>query len=108
LVEKTDLDVKCIEAFDGQEALDILQLESKHPDIIFLDINMPRMNGYEFLEAYNNKYAATHNNTSVIIIVTSSLLKSDKEKCEQYNFVKGFVDKPLDLELFKEIIALHK
>lgn len=53
-----------LSAFNGKEALDVLSKQDKEPDIIFLDLQMPLMNGINFLKKYN---APSHKNTVVIL-----------------------------------------
>ncbi|PWS29447.1 hypothetical protein DHW03_06430 [Pedobacter yonginense] len=62
-------------------------------NLIFLDINMPVMNGWSFLEAIKDH--ANDNNTKVVI-VTSSTEASEREKANAYSLVKGFCTKPLN------------
>lgn len=72
------------------------------PDFIFLDINMPEMSGFEFLDLYikNNldKLAIP------IYILTSSLDPSDIEKSKSYPIVKDFISKPIDADFMRKII----
>lgn len=66
-----DKTCKCITAFDGEEALQKLFKGIQHlPDFIFLDLNMPRMNGKQFLTAIKNNKEVRH--IPVIIYSTSS------------------------------------
>jgi CheY-like chemotaxis protein len=85
-------DVKILKATDGEEALTIIEQNDKIPDVILLDINMPRMDGHQFLEAF------TEENTKeipVIIMLTSSNQDRDKEKANRYKCVKDYFLKPL-------------
>lgn len=96
IIKKYDSEIKISSAGDGQEALDILEREN--PDIIFLDINMPRMDGHEFLAAYNERATA---NTTIMCMLTSSDQEEDKIRAFKYDNVKGYLLKPiskLDLE----------
>lgn len=97
VVKRYDSDIDHVTAYDGKEALSIL--ESDNPDIILLDINMPLMNGHEFLEAYNKKGG----DKSVIVMLTSSSQELDKEKASQYPFVKDYIVKPLKEEDLKKL-----
>jgi CheY-like chemotaxis protein len=82
-----------------EEAYDFLKisLESdtdKLPDIIFLDINMPEMSGFELLEKMIEE--DVHLASTKIFILSSSLDPSDIERSKEFNSVSGFISKPLD------------
>ena len=80
--------------FEAKKALDtITPLDSEEQRIlIFLDINMPEMNGWEFLTLLKERinYADIK-----VVIVTSSLSKSDKEKGKEFDMVIDFWEKPM-------------
>jgi CheY-like chemotaxis protein len=92
---------------NGQEAIDHLTTEIENnsllPDLILLDINMPIMDGWEFLDAFS-KLACPKKIS--IVILTSSINPEDKEKSENYNAVKGFMSKPLVSEKLDKIMEL--
>src|SRR5688572_11852772 len=71
----------CIQkALNGKQALDLLKDPGNpRPDIILLDLNMPLMNGFEFMEAFNKLNPLEKDDTK-IVIVTSSASPSDIEK----------------------------
>lgn len=81
---------------NGIEALDYLLRDSENePDalyLILLDINMPLMNGWEFLEALKDCEVASR---TEIIIVTSSPDREDREKASQCSLVTDYIEKPL-------------
>jgi CheY-like chemotaxis protein len=90
----------------AEEALQYLaESEGNGVDLIFLDINMPRMNGFEFLEAYQ-KAIGSGKSVPVMIMLTTSLAESDRERAEACNLVKGFFNKPLTVEQVLEASQL--
>ncbi len=83
----------------AQEALDFFANsdENKYPELILLDINMPIMNGFVFLQEYS-KLLGDRTNKIDIFMLSSSVDPNDIRKSEDYSFVKGFISKPLSLE----------
>ncbi|APD07476.1 hypothetical protein UJ101_01969 [Flavobacteriaceae bacterium UJ101] len=82
---------------NGEEALNYLKNEETElPDLILLDLNMPRMNGFEFLEAIKN----TEYEKIPVIILTTSNSDQDIEKSKEYT-IKGYVVKPIRYEDYK-------
>ena len=61
------------------------------PHIVFLDINMPLMNGWEFLREFSGLYSQARLENSVVIMFTSSSTPEDKARAKEYNFVKGYL-----------------
>ena len=93
--------VACYE--NSSEALtDLRSAETRLPDLILLDINMPGMDGWEFLTALSNHRPNLQNETC-IFIVTSSIAESDREKALSMPIVSGFISKPLSVSKLKEI-----
>ncbi len=91
-------------ATDGQAALDYLRLcaekNEKPPDLVLLDINMPRMNGFEFLNAFEALPPEVTKQQHIVMVSTSNL-KQDKARAELDRNVRGYETKPLmddDLE----------
>jgi CheY-like chemotaxis protein len=94
-------------ALNGKEALEMLlqykRGELSKPDIIFLDLNMPIMNGYEFIEAFAamdlpDKHLIT------IVILTSSADPRDLEMAKELG-IKYYFNKPLSKEEIKKMIG---
>jgi CheY-like chemotaxis protein len=76
------------------------------PGIIFLDINMPAMNGWEFLDEYA-KLQDAQKAKITIIMLTTSLNPGDRERAETYNEVVEYLHKPLILNKLEELVAAH-
>lgn len=90
---------------NGKEALDHLStilIEKKSiPDIIFLDINMPVMDGWQFLEEITK---VDISETLKIFLVTSSETQADREKAKKFSAIKNYVVKPITMEGLKDLL----
>lgn len=94
-------------ALNGLEALAFLKKENQIlPELIFLDINMPRMNGWEFMEEYKNLDAAQKARV-VIMILTTSANPDDIKKAKEIEEITGFETKPLTREMMMGILNEH-
>ena len=99
-------------ATTGETALEYLKQaklnmnEYPMPDLIFLDINMPGMNGFEFLEKAKNLKMFHQVKTVIIVMLTSSLNPNDEKMAKEVyaNEIMEFRNKPLSTEALKEII----
>ncbi|MCL5128196.1 response regulator [Algibacter sp. L4_22] len=93
-ISSLKLDHKIIEANNGEDALKILEKKDELPDIILLDLNMPKINGIEFLNILKSddvlKYIPT-------IILTTSQNQKDLLECYKIG-IAGYVLKPLKYE----------
>jgi CheY-like chemotaxis protein len=95
----------------AHEGLDFLLSKGKYagapkPGIIFLDLNMPGMNGWDFLQAYN-ELSGDIKDRAVVSILTTSVNPDDKEKAEAFPLVKEFAHKPLTPEVFWKVVDEH-
>ncbi|NMH88723.1 response regulator [Flavivirga algicola] len=92
----TSLDLKCntVEANNGEEALNILEKKDELPDIILLDLNMPKINGMEFLSILKEDKSLQH---IPAIILTTSNNRKDLLECYKLG-IAGYILKPLKYE----------
>ena len=95
-----------VETFEKpEEALDFIQntyTENSDPTILFLDINMPGINGWEFLERYE-KFSPAVKSRINIYILSSSVDPRDVRRAEENKNVLGFLSKPLSAENISSI-----
>ncbi|RKN78512.1 response regulator [Ulvibacterium marinum] len=105
LLRQLHLEDKVKSFTNPEEALDDLRFNKSNmaPKLVLLDINMPEMNGFEFLEFMALEEFPLNID---VIMVTSSTEYADKILAEKYpQFVKGFVQKPLQIENLVEIMT---
>ena len=105
IVEKTGFDIDMVAKSNGQQAIDYLSetitAQKTLPNLVLIDINMPVMNGWEFVEAYQT--LGIEQNVDLYIL-SSSVYENDIEKTKSYSTVKGFISKPLSIERLSELI----
>ena len=94
----------------GYDALDFLRtsVNGQHPqpNLILLDINMPGMDGWSFLEEYN-KLSEDQKAQIVVVMLTTSLNPDDREKAESDSNVDAFANKYLDEESLMDILKAN-
>ena len=110
VIEKLDCTEQCIAVQSGQEALDMLALVAAgsqvKPDLILLDINMPAMNGWEFLEEYR-KLEEKLKGHIIIVMLTTSLNPDDREMARSYAEISDFINKPLTIHALQNILTSY-
>ena len=107
VIRKMDITDSIQIAGNGLEALAFLRKENQViPELIFLDINMPRMNGWEFLEAYC-KLGVSRKAKVIIMMLTTSLNPADMERAKNIKEITGFETKPLTPEMLRKILETY-
>lgn len=95
LMESCGFSQNIITCQSGKEALGYLEKNSTAlPDLIFLDINMPEMDGFTFLDEYEKLQSNVHQHCKVIMLSTSESFK-DLNRANKNKFVRKFLNKPL-------------
>lgn len=90
------LNCSIVEASNGLEALE--KIEEFPPDLIFLDLLMPKMDGFDFLKEINKS-----NKKIPVIIVSADIQETTKAQCKKEG-VSGFLNKPVDPEELNTLI----
>lgn len=106
LLEDSGVGKQILTAQNGEEAINLLKAiaanEESMPELIILDIKMPVMDGFEFLDEVVNSEEFDLAQTKIFLSSSSSHIK-DKEKAKEYP-IAGFVKKPLTEEFLREIL----
>ena len=110
LLDRLDVCEKVLVATNGQKALEILTEPNSsfgpaNPLLILLDINMPVMDGFEFLEALGTLPLAQQQG-AVVVVLTSSLSPQDMGRIINLPIV-GFLNKPLSKEKIDTLLQSH-
>ncbi len=107
IIEKIGCADKISIVENGEEALTYLtNPQNATPELIFLDINMPVMNGWEFLEEYQD-LDDSKKAKIVLFMLTTSMNPSDKQKAKNNGEVRGYINKPLSSSKIKTIIEQY-
>lgn len=112
VIKKADFANEIITAENGEVALhffDDLKLNNlgneikKYPHLIFLDLNMPVMGGWEFLELFSKQeYISTFKDCKVIVL-SSTIDPQDIQKAKTYPMVLDFLSKPITKEMLEDL-----
>ena len=96
IILKRNIDAEVHSLLNGKEAIDYLsELKEGYPDLIFLDINMPLVNGFEFLEWFHENCMKMK---AYVTMYSSSNREEDKEKAFAYDRVIHYIEKPINKE----------
>ncbi|MDT0649320.1 response regulator [Autumnicola edwardsiae] len=104
IIQICNLTKEVLEFENGEDALAYFSSENYNSKkaIIFLDINMPRINGWEFLQEMKKQNLLQNKE---IYLLTSSIDKTEHCRAEQDPFIKDILIKPLTIEKFKGLIS---
>lgn len=87
---------------NGKEAMAFLNAcQGDYPSLVLLDINMPLVNGFEFLDWYG---ASEHTGKFKICMFTTSIQPEDQKRSQTYPDVIGYMEKPLDAGKLTEVL----
>lgn len=107
LLKKLDAAQSISVVVNGEEAItflkDICKDPSKCPQLILLDINMPVMDGFEFMEQYK-KLDIPNKSSIIIVMLTTSTNPNDTQRLNASG-VSGYINKPLTEQKLKEIMG---
>ena len=106
-------DVGCCENLSvhdmAQDALDDLSRRIENndrlPEVIFLDLNMPRIDGWEFLEIYETLDLSQYSMLPDIYVLSTTMNPQDRLKAESINAVSRFYAKPLTEQILTEVMT---
>jgi two-component SAPR family response regulator len=90
----------------AEEGIDLLKSGTHLPELIFLDINMPGMNGWDFLEAFKRLDEKIRSRVKIVML-SSSVFAADKIKAGTYQEVTDYVVKPLTIQRAQEIVQKY-
>lgn len=110
IIEETGQVEEVRVAQSAREALDYLsgigQADLPTPELIFLDINMPAMDGWEFLEKYD-QLSPEQKAAIIVVMLTTSFNPEDEQKAERISYISSYRNKPLTQEVLLGILEEH-
>jgi len=107
VIKKYDPNIKITALPTAYEALDFIQSVAEKPNIIFLDINMPGMSGWEFLDEYK-KLSQEYPVVMIVIMLTTSENPDDQARALTHGVLADFRSKPLTHEMLIEVVEIFE
>lgn len=101
MISNTDPSIKITSFLSAKMALEKLRLNDYKPDILLLDINMPGISGWDFLDELRNMHCFVN-----VYMYSSSIDPEDIKKARSYPMVKDFLSKPLDEAVVRRILEI--
>ena len=107
VISKAAFSNQIITAQNGEEAINLFRYllddsEKTVPELIFLDLNMPIMGGWEFLEEFSKPTFKQFHNIKVIVL-SSTIDPEDLEKIKEFPMVMDFLPKPISLSMLNKV-----
>lgn len=106
VISKAGIASEVVTHSNGQEAIAYLRSQAGGKDdrlLILLDLNMPVMDGWEFLEQFSTELYEKHCNARIILL-SSSIDPNDIQKSRRFDMVLDFFPKPLTREMLQQIL----
>lgn len=103
IIERAELVDEIITFEQADKALEFFKEERESEYLILLDINMPIMNGWEFLQ----EFSKTKQNGVHIVLLTSSIDPTDISKAKKFELVLDFKSKPLSIEMLTNLVGQY-
>lgn len=112
IIAKINFATDVITAKNGEEALQLYNnlLQKNHQnndskiDLIFLDLNMPVMSGWQFLEIFTTSKYEYFNKHTKVVIISSSIDPQDVAKAKQFSIVTDFLPKPITVDMLNYLL----
>jgi len=110
VIERVGFAKEIITAQNGEEAFAYFEelstqqeLNPDYPKLVLLDLNMPIMNGWEFLDAYQERGYQNVFKAAKFIVLSSTIDPQDVDKAKKYSVVLDFLSKPITKEMLEEL-----